>query len=449
MSVDTQPAPAGSEDAAAPGERPAGDKKPGLGIGFARHLSSTGLANLGDGVFQTGMPLVALSLTRSPAQIALLAAANWLPWLLGGMAAGVLVDRHDRRVVRATALASRAALLTAALALVVTGHMNMSLLVAVALLYGTAEVFTDLSGSALVPDLVQRGQLQAANGRLIAVETVANSFLGSPIAGFVVLALGAGWIFGIPAALAVGAAFLALSIRGNFRHASQHGAQRPLAQVREGLRFVVRHPVIRPLTIAGGLMNMASTGYFAVFIVWAVGEGSRLGMSQPAWALSMVVFAVGAISGSLLTGPILKRLPELPVMFGGWLSGGVLMLVPVLWPSVPVWFVVVFLLALTNTIGNVLTQSLRQRVVPAAMLGRVTGASRTLGFGLMPVGAVLGGVVAEHWSLETTFIGGALISMVAALYPTLVVKRTTVAAAEADAEAAAAAETEVSPAAGA
>lgn len=446
MSVDTQPASAqvadGATGTAAPDEQIAVEERPGLGTGFAQHLTSTGLANLGDGVFQTGMPLVALSLTRSPAQIALLAAASWLPWLLGGLAAGVLVDRHDRRITRATALGSRAALLAAALALVVTGHMTMPLLVTVALLYGVAEVFTDLSGTSLVPDLVPRSKLQAANGRLIAVETVANAFLGAPVAGFV-LALGAGWVFGIPAALAVGAAFLALRIRGSFKHAPDEGGPRPSTQVREGLRFVWRHDVIRPLTIAGGLMNMASTGYFAVFVVWAVGEGSRLGMSEQAWALAMAMFALGAVAGSLLTSPVLKVLPELPVMFGGWLSGGVLMLVPVLRPSVPLWFVVVFLMGLTNTIGNVLTQSLRQRVVPTAMLGRVTGASRTIGYGLMPVGAVLGGVVAENWGLPTTFVGASLIAIAAALYPTLVVKRATIEAAEAAVAPA------VSPAAGA
>lgn len=425
MDADAQPGAVATDDgvAAAPGRAP-------LGPRFAAHLTSTGLANLGDGVFQTGAPLVALTLTRSPAQIALLAAAVWLPWLVVGLAAGVLVDRHDRRTARAVALVARALLLGVGLALVASGRMTMPTLVALALAYGVTEVFADLSGSALVPDLVPRARLQAANGRLLAVEQVANSFVGAPVAG-AVLTLGAGWVFGVPAALAVGAAALALRIRGGYRHASDGGTESPLAQVREGLRFLVHHPVIRPLTIASGLMNMASTGYMAVFVLWVVGDDSRLGMTPLGWTLALTVFAVGAVVGSLLTAPLLRALPELPVMFGGWLSSGLLLLVPVLVPTVPALVVALFLIGFTNTVGNVLTQSLRQRIVPAAMLGRVTGASRTLGFGLMPVGAVLGGVVAEHWGLATTLVGGALVSLVAATYPASVVRRRTVAEAEA------------------
>ena len=68
-----------------------------LGRRFTAHLTATGMANLGDGIVQTGVPLYALTLTRSPSQIALLTAAVWLPWLLLGLAAGVVVDRRDRR----------------------------------------------------------------------------------------------------------------------------------------------------------------------------------------------------------------------------------------------------------------------------------------------------------------------------------------------------------------
>ncbi|MGY4645229.1 MFS transporter [Cellulomonas sp. URHB0016] len=395
-----------------------------LGRAFAAHLTSSGLANLGDGVLQTGAPLVALTLTRSPAQIALLTAAAWLPWLVGGLMAGVVVDRRDRRTTRAAALGVRAAILALAVVVVATGHLTMPFLVALCLAYGVTEVFADLAGGAIVPDLVPRSRLQAANGRLLAVEQVANAFLGAPIAG-AALALGAGWVFGIPAGLAVAAvALMVLGVRGSYRHeAPADGPQQVGAQVREGVAFLVHHPVLRPVLVGGGLMNLASTAYFSVFVLWVVGDGSRIGMTAQSYPLVLTVLAVGAVLGSLLAEPLHRVVPDVRLMLACWLSNAALLVVPVVAPTVPALCVTAALLGLTNTLGNVVGQSVRQRIVPAGMLGRVGGAGRTIGFGLMPVGAVLGGAAAERWGLPTVFLGATVLSVLAAVYVSLVLRQ--------------------------
>jgi len=403
-----------------------------LGRRFHAHLTSTGLANLGDGVVQTGAPLVALTLTRSPALIALLTAAAWLPWLVGGLMAGVVVDRRDRRLTRAAALGVRAAILGAAVVVVATGHLTMPFLVALSLVYGLTEVFADLAGGAIVPDLVPRTRLQAANGRLLAVEQVANAFLGAPIAG-AVLALGAGWVFGIPAGLAVGAvALVLLGVPGSYRHSAPADApQQVRAQVREGVAFLLRHPVLRPVLIGGGLMNMASTAYFSVFVLWVVGNGSRVGMTPQSYPLVLAVLAVGAVIGSLLAEPLNRVVPDVRLMLSCWLVNAALLVVPVVAPTVPALCVTAALLGLTNTLGNVIGQSIRQRIVPAGMLGRVGGAGRTISFGLMPVGALLGGAVAEQWGLPTVFVGATALSVLAAGYVALVLRQRMVDEAEA------------------
>jgi len=402
-----------------------------LGRRFTAHLTSTGLANLGDGVVQTGVPLVALTLTRSPALIALLTAAAWLPWLVGGLMAGVVVDRRDRRVVRATALGARAAILAAAVVVVASGHLTMAFLVALSLAYGVTEVFADLAGGAITPDLVPRTRLQAANGRLLAVEQVANAFLGAPVAG-AVLALGSGWVFGVPAGLAVGAvALVLLGIRGSYRHSAPDGPQHVGAQVREGVTFLLHHRVLRPLLISGGLMNMASTAYFSVFVLWVVGHESRIGMTPQTYPLVLTVLAVGAVVGSVLAEPLGRFVPEVRLMLGCWLSNAALLVVPVVVPTVPALCVTAALLGLTNTMGNVIGQSMRQRIVPAGMLGRTSGAARTVAFGLMPVGALLGGAVAEQWGLPTVFLGATAVSLLAALYVCVVLRQRMVDEAEA------------------
>ena len=178
-----------------------------LGRPFAAQLTSTGLANLGDGILGTLAPLVALSLTTSPLQISLLSAATWLPWLLFGLAAGVVIDRVDRRRAQVVALGVRAAVLATGAALGFTGALSMPLLVCLVLAYGATEVFADLGATSIVPDLVPPDRFSAANGRVIAVQQVANAFLGAPLAGVLVV-FGAGIGFGTSAALAALAALV-------------------------------------------------------------------------------------------------------------------------------------------------------------------------------------------------------------------------------------------------
>ncbi|KQY21801.1 MFS transporter [Cellulomonas sp. Root485] len=393
-----------------------------LGRRFAAHLTATGMANLGDGIVQTGVPLYALTLTRSPSQIALLTAAAWLPWLVCGLAAGVVVDRRDRKYTQVVGLAARAVLLGVAVWLVASGQMTMPGLTVVVLLYGVTDVFVDLAGSALVPDLVPRSRLEAANGRTLAAQQVMSAFVGGPVAG-ALLVLGAGWVLGVPAGLGVLALLLiATRIPGSYKHAAPQ-RRSATAEIREGVGFLVRHPVLRPLLVAGSVMNMASTGYFAVFVLWMVGPGSRVGLEPAQYPLVIAVLAVGAVLGSVAAEPLGRRIPEVRLLLTSWLLQSLLMLVPVLVPTVPAITAGIFLLGFLNTNGNVISQSMRQRMVAPGMLGRVGGASRTLAYGLMPVGAVLGGLVAERWGLPAVFVGATVVCVAVVAYPVAVVRQ--------------------------
>ncbi|WP_426593282.1 MFS transporter [Cellulomonas sp. McL0617] len=393
-----------------------------LGRRFTAHLTATALANLGDGIVQTGVPLYALTLTRSPGLIALLTAAAWLPWLLLGLAAGVVVDRTDRRRTELIGLGARAVLFGAAVVIMLTGYMSMAALTVLVLAYGVTDVFVDLAASALVPDLVPRSRLEAANGRTLAAQQVAAAFVGAPVAG-AVLALGAGWVFGLPAALAVGAlALVATRVPGRYRHAAAV-REHALVEVREGVRFLVHHPVLRPLLVAGSVMNMASAAYFAVFVLWMVGPGSHVGLTPSQYPLVIAFLAAGAVLGSVLAEAIGRHVTEVRLLLGCWTINTLLLLVPVLAPNVGAIAVAFLALGFTNTIGNVLSQAMRQRMVAPGMLGRVTGASRTLGYGLMPLGALLGGFVAEQRGLPTVFVGATALCALAVAYPITVVRQ--------------------------
>jgi MFS family permease len=377
-----------------------------LGRRFHALLASTGLANLADGIVQVGVPLYAVSLTRSPVLIAALSAATWVPWLLLGLLGGAAVDRGDRKHLQVTALLARAALLAAAAAMIATGRGSIALLLALVALYGVTDVVVDLAENALVPDVAPSSRLQAANGRVMAVQLVAATFVGAPIAGWL-LGVGAGLVLVVPATLAVGAAtVLTLGVAGRYRHAEpdQQGSGSTLARIREGLAVLWRHPALRPLTVAGAVFNMASTGYSALLVLWAVGAGSAIGLTAQQYAWVAVSMAAGAVVGSVASESLVSRVPELRVMLVGWVIAAATLAVPVLWPEPAVMFGAVAVTGLTAASVNVISQSVRQRLVPARTLGRVTGASRTLGYGLMPLGAMSAGVAAQHWGLAPVML---------------------------------------------
>ncbi|WP_203567545.1 MFS transporter [Aestuariimicrobium ganziense] len=381
-----------------------------LGRDFRIHLTGVGLANLADGILSVAVPLIAITLTRSPLLMGVLTAAIWVPWLLAGIPAGVLVDRWDRNRTRVVALSLRAALLAGVAVAVVTGHLTIWLLVVAAMLYGLTEVFTDLAAASMVPTLVGReaSSLHRANSRVMAVETAANGFLGAPIAGGL-LALGTVWAVSAPAALGLLCVLLiGLGLRGDYRAADPNGPRELRDELSsgllEGLRLVWRHPVLRPLAIAAGGFNFFSTGLSAVLVLYLVGEGSAVGMTAQQYSLAVLAFPVGAIGASLVAERIVARFGEVRTMVGAWGVNGPLLLLPVLLPRL--WAIVVFfvLLAGVGVVGNVVTQAVRPRMVHAHQLGRVTGAGRVIAFGAMPLGALVGGQFAQWFGIPTTIV---------------------------------------------
>ncbi|MGO1172982.1 MAG: MFS transporter [Actinomycetaceae bacterium] len=419
-SADTRTGDAPAADAPAAGAPAAdirlADVREPLGRPFGVHLAGVGLANLADGLVLVGVPLVAVTLTRSPGQVSLIQAAFWLPWLVLGILAGVVVDRMDRRHVQLLGIAVRVAVMAALTALAATDRLTMPLLVAGVGVYGVTQVFVDLAGSSIVPQLAPRSRLSAANGRVMGLEQIGTNFLGAPLAGLLI-AIGSGWIFGVPVAL--GVAFLlvvGLGLRGSFRSERSEPASSRLHEVLEGLRFQVRHPVLRPLLIGNSLLNFANTAYFAVFVLWMVGEESRVGLEPEQYALFGALLAVGAVVGAVLAERLVDRVPEVPLLLVSWTVCFSLLLVPVLVPEPWAIAVAVVFIGMCNMLGNVLTRTMRQRLVPQEKLGRVGGAGGMIGYGLMPLGALTAGLVGEVWGLPAVFVGAVVVCLVTVTY---------------------------------
>jgi MFS family permease len=380
-----------------------------LGRNFHKALVASGFANLADGVFQVALPLLAVQLTRSPLLVAGVVVAARLPWLLAPVA-GALADRLDRRQTMVRVNLVRTVLL-GGLALAVAADLaTLVMLYAVALLLGFAETLFDTSDQSLLPAIAPRDDLTRANSLLFAVEMVANTFVGPPLGGLLAAA-GLAVAMGVPAvAYLAGAGCVAL-IAGSFRPAVAAEPARLRDDVAEGARFVWRHPVLRPLAIMLGVQNMANAAVFSsVFVLFAVAPGP-MGLSKSSFGILFAALGVGALAGTWLAVPAERRLGRVPTLVLSVVLCGAGLAAPAATTSPVLVGASLVVSGLGMMLWNVVTVSLRQRITPDRLLGRMNASYRLVGWGTMPIGALLGGALATWLGLRPTFLVAAVITL--------------------------------------
>ncbi|MFE2752195.1 MFS transporter [Actinosynnema sp. NPDC059335] len=392
-----------------------------LGTPFRRLWTSSGLSNLADGAFKVGLPLVAVQTTREPTLVAGLVFALTLPWLVFALPAGALTDRLDRRRTMLWANACRAALLALLAGAAALGWANIWLLYAVAFAAGVAETLYDTSAQSLLPHLVDRDRLPRANSRLFAVELTANEFVGPPLAGLLVAA-GAVAAFTAPAALWVVALVALWSVRGTFKVDREHRTTLR-ADIAEGLRFLLRHRLLRALAAVVGVFNIAGTASGSVLVLHAVGPGSAMGLTGQVFGLLLTTPAVGSLVGSLAAERVVARLGRARSLAVGFVAGSLLVAAPAVTAN-PYAVAAAFAVAGAGiAVLNVVAVSLRQHVTPDRLLGRVNSAYRLVAWGTMPLGAAIGGAVAQAFGVRAVFAVMAVVSLLALCGLTAVTER--------------------------
>ena len=386
---------------------PAEREGPGpLGTSFWKLWSASALSNLADGLVKVALPLVAVTLTDSPGVVAGVALAVTLPWLLFALPAGALADRVDRRIAMVRAdLVRTAAVAVLAVALGFGLESSVAAiwaLYAVALLLGTAETVYDTCAQSILPQVVPRDRLPRANGRLIAAELTANEFVGPPLGGLLVAA-GVAAAFATPAALWAAAVGALLLLRGSFAVPRTENPTTLRADVAEGLRYLWHHRLLRTLAAMTGLFNLATNATFAVFVLYAVGPSSAMGLTAAAYGLLFATIAAGSLMGALLADPIIRRLGRSRSLFLGILGGVGLVGIPALTTNRLVIAAAFLMGGLTNALWNVVAVSLRQRITPDRILGRINSSYRLVAWGSRPLGAAAGGLLGELLGLRAVF----------------------------------------------
>ncbi|MBB5084842.1 MFS transporter [Nonomuraea endophytica] len=368
--------------------------------------TSSGLSNLADGILKVALPLVAVQFTRSPTLVAGLAVAVTLPWLVCALPVGALVDRLDRRRAMLAANLARAVLLAAVTAAVLLGWGSIWLLYGAAFLIGTAETVYDTAAQSIVPQIVPRERLTQANGRLYAAELTANQFVGPPLAGLLAAAAAA-LAFATPAALwllAVAALFL---VRGSYRVERAEPATLR-ADIAAGLRYLWRQKVLRRLAVLTGLFNFASNATSAVLVLYATGP---MNLPEAGYGLLLGTIAAGSLVGSLAGAWLEGRLGRTRTLVVALLAGAVLIGVPAATTSPYLVGAGFFVGGIGIVVANVVMVSLRQRITPDAMLGRVNSSYRLIAWGTMPLGALVGGLLAQQIGLRPLFAVMALVAL--------------------------------------
>lgn len=404
--------------------------KPRLGASFAKVWSASVLSNVADGVLKLAVPVVAVRYTDSPLLIAGIGVAMSLPWLLLALPAGAIADRVDR--LRAMLVANATRVLVAGLLgfALLGGQGSIWLLYLAGIAVGVAEVFYDTASQSILPQVVDRAALPVANSRLYAGELAANNFIGPPLGGFLVAAAAA-LAFGVPAVLWALAMAMLAWVPGSFR-VRRDGPPTSLREdIAEGFRFLFGHRVLRTLAVMTGVSNFAASAGFAVFVLFAIGPDSPMGLTEPQYGLLSTTMAIGAVLGSLSATRLTARLGRSRSIAVGiatfTLSVGTPAITANPWVIGAMWA----LSGIGVALWNVIVVSLRQQLTPDALLGRMNSCYRLLAWGTIPLGNLAGGLLAEAFGLQSTFAIAAGLSVLTAL-GLLIVRESAIVRAEAE-----------------
>ncbi|GAB7047384.1 MFS transporter [Catenuloplanes indicus] len=422
-------------------------------------------SRVGGAVTTVALPLAAITvLQASTFQVATLAAAVWLPWLLAGLPAGVLVDRsRSRRHIMIACDLVAAALFISVPVAAWLGTLTIAHLLVVALLTGLVSVFVETAGQVYLAELLPAERLAAGNARLVGADSAAK-VAGPGLGGLIAQVFGAVAGLLVDALTFVISAACMIAVRhretptapagtvrshtpatsgtdgnpatghsaapsgdsatgrgpGTDREAATGhapaadgqpaagtgrgpaAARTTTAAVVEGLRFVARDPLLRVMTLYGAAANLALNGYSAIQVLFLVREnGADPGLA----GLLMALIAAGGIAGAAIAGPLGRRFGTARTMLAvQLLTAPFALLVPLARPGAGLALVVAGGVVMTTGIvaNNVIKGAFRQAYVPRQLLGRVINSMQLLNYGAIPVGALIGGALGTALGLRPT-----------------------------------------------
>jgi MFS family permease len=371
--------------------------------GFLCLWSAQTVSAAGSQVSALALPWIAVTFLHASAfEVSALFAVEHAPFALVSLPAGVWVDRLRRRPVLIVCDWVRCGTLATVPTVYWAGALTLWQLYVVGVVVGTMTVVFSIAYQAHLPSLVGREQLPEANAKLEL--TSAGAQVGGPgLAGLLIAAVTAPYAVCVDAvSFAVSAIFIG-RIRAAEPLAADGSTRRCLVrEVRDGLSFVIRHPYMRPMMLAGVVSNFFTNALWALVLVYAV---RALGLSSSEVGLMFALGSVGFVVGALVARRAADGLGIGPaIVCGGALANCGWFLIPVASPStaVPLISAALFLFGLGSTTLSVSMGSLFQAITPDRMLGRTTASRRFAILGVVPLGSLAGGALAAAVGLHRT-----------------------------------------------
>ncbi len=379
-----------------------------LGTSFRWLVASSWTTNLGDGLMMAAGPLLVASQTRNPVLVAASAMAFQLPWLVFGLVAGAMADRLDRRLLVMAMDAARAVVLAGLCAVILTGHVNIWLVMGAMFLVGLAEVFADSATGTLVPMLVDKPDLGIANARIQVGFLTANQLVG-PALGAVIFAAGMALPFMIQT-VCVALGVVLVSRIGTPRGAVREHVETHVRQdIAEGVRWLAGNRPVRTLALVIVAFNITWAAPWSVLVLWSL---ERVGMDEAGFGLLTTASALGGLLGTAAYGRVERRVPLATLMRTVLACEVAFHLAMALTTSPWAAYPLMFFFGAYAFIWGTLSQAVRQRAVPTEFQGRVGSVYMLCVMGGMLGGSLLGGLIAQRWGVTApwwfAFVGSGL-----------------------------------------
>lgn len=382
-----------------------------LGRDFRWIWAASGVSNLGDGIVLAAGPLLVASITREPLAVAAAAFLQQVPWLVFGVAAGAIIDRVDRRVLTIVVDVLRFLVIGMLAVAVATDLATLPLVLVTFFLLGTAETFADNAASTLVATAVPKDGLGVANSRIFGTAILGNQLAGPPL-GALLFGVGLAVPFGVNALCFALAAVLVSRISTPVVE-REHDPRAMRHEIGEGLRWLWAHAPVRTLAVTITLFNVTFGATMAVYVLYA---GERLGLGELGYGLLLTAGAAGGLLGAGTYRWLERRFSLASLMRIGLVVETLTHLGLALTrePLVAGGIMVAF--GVHAVVWGTTSTTVRQRAVPAHLLGRVTSVYLLGGVGGLAMGSLLGGLVAQRWGVLAPywfgFVGSALLTAI-------------------------------------
>jgi MFS family permease len=382
----------------------------------------------GSQISALAIPVVAVLLLHvGPLEVALLGVVEFLPFILFTLPAGAWVDRLRRRPIMIAGDLGRAAVL-ATIPIVYwisPAALTIWQLYVVGFVTGTLTVFFDVSNQSYLPSIVERDELIEGNSKLQISQSAAQ-IAGPGIAGVLIQLVEAPFAIVLDALSFVWSAIFVFLIRKPeppvLHPADAAGAKRPsiVSDVKDGLRFVLGHPSLRAISAGTATSNLFGSMGGAIFALYAL-DPKYLGLTPGQLGLAFALGNFGSLAGAFLANRIARWFGLGPTIVGSLFVGGLFMLLIALAPrgdaAIPFLVASGLFGGLSQMVYNINQVSFRQAICPPRMQGRMNATVRFLVWGTMPIGGIIGGILATTFGVHEVIWFAAILGFIPAIFP--------------------------------